>query len=261
MSSSEVCDKINENHLSNHQTSEQKVICNGTQALENEGCVENEEKPNINFEPPSPSEVPPANETDITSQPLNSQILVDDSKNSIDSDERIVSVEQTGRKFEQRRNFLQRLASIEDEWIDDSSDHMFIRGIPKPNTNFNKMVKQIVTRFNGSLGTPSVETKTQLFADTRTTTSVTFSSARSKLMAKAVENATEIERSRMPWTADRRMKFRISSLSRDVPVEQPDLHREFVMDETIRLATNQSSAKGAESLLHFLEKCIVKNQN
>lgn len=182
------------------------------------------------------------------------------------SNERIIEVVQTGQKFVKQKILLQRFPSIEDEWLDNSSDHMFVKGIPKPNSNNKKVVKQIVSKFNCSLDSTSVETKRHVFAETRTTTISSSSSlSSSKLLAKALEqnnykNGVE-EQHRMPWASERRTNFRISSLSRDVPFDKPNLHKEFNIDETIKLASEQSNIKGAKSLLHFLEKCIVKNQN
>lgn len=181
------------------------------------------------------------------------------------TDEKFVKILQTGCKFERTRNLLEMFPPIEDELDDKSGEHMFIKGIPKPSTDNNKAVKKIITRFNSSSDSGTIETKRQIFAETRTTvTSSTLSNKRNKMLIKTFEqnNVDEVEHRRVPWASEKRIKFRISSLSRDVPTEKPDLHKEFMMEETIMLTTNhQSGTKGAKSLLHFLEKCIVKNQN
>lgn len=187
-----------------------------------------------------------------------------DNKTNEQSDERIITITQTGQTFEKRKHFLQRFPSIEDEWLDNEGEHMFVKGIPKPNNDSKKVVKQIISKFNTSLDSSLIETKRKFYAKTRKSTVTSGSFSRNKMMVKTFEgsNGNEIEPPRIPWAAERRINFRISSFSRDVPrSEQPDLHKEFKMDETIKIVNEQSSTKGAKSLLHFIEKSIVKNQN
>lgn len=134
---------------------------------------------------------------------------------------------------------------------------MFVRGIPRGMNEPSRVVSSIVTRFN------STETCSPSTTEARFDSRRTLKFQTKNIFGQTFDHNTENIEMRgsgggggVPWTVtSRRIKFRISSLSRDVPIEMPNLHKGFIVDEGIR------DGKNAESLLHFLEKCVIKNQN
>lgn len=167
--------------------------------------------------------------------------------------ERIIEVQLIDRE-EKKRRLLSKFASIKDDDEDTfmSADHMFVRGIPRANEP-SRVVQSIVTRFNSTETCSSADAVPSRRFDSRQTLKFTTKN----IFGQTFDNHEEVEmRSGVPWTVtSRRVKFRISSLSRDVPFEMPNHHKGFIVDEGLR------DGKNAESLLHFLEKCVIKNQN
>lgn len=146
----------------------------------------------------------------------------------------------------------------------DMDDHMFVRGVPRTRSSTNHTFTRIVSRFNS---TETQSTIVSTSSEKPKRNNFKFSSLKSSLFGKSFDNDDgDIDATRnpnAPWSASctsKRMKFRISSLSRDVPLEAPDLHTGFIMDETLKIEDGKGITKG-RSLLQFLEKCIVKNQN
>lgn len=191
---------------------------------------------------------------------------------------RIVEIRREIRPLPLPPSFFERSLTDMDEQI----NHMFVRGVPRTRSTTNHTFTRIISRFNSTETSSQSSTEfvheQQLTSQTETTNddklkrNFKISSLKSSIFGKSFDNDDGTEESEVilrkphaPWSASvasKRMKFRISSLSRDVPLEAPDLHTGFIMDEAIKMATeNERGISKGRSLLQFLEKCIIKNQN
>lgn len=188
---------------------------------------------------------------------------------------RIVEIRREIKPLPLPPSFFERSLTDMDEQI----NHMFVRGVPRTRSTTNHTFTRIISRFNS---TETSSQTTEIVHDVVTSQSsrdddekskrnFKFSSLKSSLFGKSFDNddgeesVVTMRKPHAPWSASvasKRMKFRISSLSRDVPFEAPDLHTGFIMDEAIKIATeNERGISKGKSLLQFLEKCIIKNQN
>lgn len=135
-------------------------------------------------------------------------------------------------------SFVSNNSSKEDE-----DDHMFVRGVPKKGSTNNHLFSKIVSRFNSVELCENNITKIEICEENSFTNEsgrrLKFSNLKSSMFRQAVDNDDESEENlkirNVPWiTTNRRIKFRISSLSRDVPIEAPNLHKGFIVNETFR---------------------------
>lgn len=200
-----------------------------------------------------------------------SSIVSEITQTSSSTKPRIVEIRREIKPLPLPPSFFERSLSEMDEQI----NHMFVRGVPRTRTTTSHSFTRIVSRFN-STETSESSHKQQITSQSTTEEKpkrdFKFSSLKSSIFGKSFDNDDGIDDSEVtlrkphaPWSASatsKRMKFRISSLSRDVPLEAPDLHTGFIMDEAIKIATeNERGINKGNSLLQFLEKCIIKNQN
>lgn len=159
--------------------------------------------------------------------------------------------------------------------MDEQINHMFVRGVPRTRSTTSHSFTRIISRFNSTETTETVHQQritSQNVTEEKSKRNFKFSNLKSSIFGKPFDNQdgteeseTSLPKPHAPWSSSvesKRIKFRISSLSRDVPFEAPDLHTGFIMDEAIKIASNngRGDSKG-NSLLQLLEKCILKNQN
>lgn len=159
--------------------------------------------------------------------------------------------------------------------MDEQINHMFVRGVPRTRSTTSHSFTRIISRFNSTETTETVRQEritSQNGTEEKSKRNFKFSNLKSSIFGKSFDNQDGIEdyetflpKPHAPWSSSvesKRIKFRISSLSRDVPFEAPDLHTGFIMDEAIKIASQngRGDSKG-NSLLQLLEKCIIKNQN
>uniref|UniRef100_A0A336MX37 CSON006730 protein n=1 Tax=Culicoides sonorensis TaxID=179676 RepID=A0A336MX37_CULSO len=211
------------------------------------------------------------------------EIVKQESVEKHETKPRVVEIRREIKPLPLPPNFIQRALTE----MDESIDHMFVRGVPRTRSSNNRTFSRIVTRFNSTeTGSQSTETfssssssRVEEISEKSTSDhekskrSMKFSSLKSSLFGKSFDNddgdsEVTLRHHGTPWSSlasssstVKRMKFRISSLSRDVPPEAPDLHTGFIMDEAIKLASQNGMGSKGKSLLQFLENCVIKNQN